>query len=447
MNQNYLWEMSPEEFNKWRRNNDYPRLFEAFKSTLPFFNEWMQETNITKEIMFAHGLGVFIGAEENWSVFEYTYSKEKHVFRTNDPKISHLRDPNITTSELIFDPYFYWLKKNKGNKIYSDTRRNFRITSWVGGKPEFMKKAFLLNLGNVSIKSPIISGRLLDFVCLDSLKMIGAINNTRIQIWFSSAKGLEIEGGIAFLSFLQTPLWDWGYGDIKKEFILSNGLFQELSFKNCSLRIHSIRSKLNLCSFEGMDFEATMEHSEISNSTFTPGKDECSSKESERNYYRKLKNLYTGFGNQIEAGKFFYKEKRSEMLSFLMPSKNFKDRLKHKNIIGKTIFYLYCYLSFTILLLSFLIWGFGEKPIRSLYSSIATVFGSSMIYYFNTSSVTLGDFANSFYFSLVTFVTLGYGDIYQTEKFLKLYAAFEAFIGLVLMGSFLAGLASKSKQY
>ena len=49
--------------------------------------------------------------------------------------------------------------------------------------------------------------------------------------------------------------------------------------------------------------------------------------------------------------------------------------------------------------------------------------------------------------SIVTFVTLGYGDISQTSSPLQLLSAIEAFSGMFLTGLFLAGFASKTKQY
>ena len=46
------------------------------------------------------------------------------------------------------------------------------------------------------------------------------------------------------------------------------------------------------------------------------------------------------------------------------------------------------------------------------------------------------------YFSVVTFSTLGYGDIYPVG-FLKAFAATEAFIGLVVTAIFAVSLARK----
>ena len=38
-----LWELPPNQFNQWRRENDLLKLFRNFKKNLPFFEEWMQE--------------------------------------------------------------------------------------------------------------------------------------------------------------------------------------------------------------------------------------------------------------------------------------------------------------------------------------------------------------------------------------------------------------------
>lgn len=447
MQANDLWRLPPKQFNDWRRKNDYPIIFAAFEAKLPHFSEWMEETRISKELMFEHGLGIFVGSEELWSVFHYKHNNETRVFRTHDIKISHLRRPDITTKEVTFEPYLYWLSKNKKKALYKDVKRDFRISSWIGGKPQFMESFFLLNLGKTAVKAPILSDRLLDFVCLDDLKMIGAINNTHLHIWFSSAKGLEIKGGVAFLDFFKTPLWDSGYGDIKKELVLSDGLFQGFNFKNCELRLHAIRSKLTSCNFEGINFEATMEYSEILDSQFSLGENEFCNKTREMEYYKKIKSLYSSIGNHYEAGKFFYKEKVSEMLSFLRPQHNFKDKWRYKGNLGKSLFTISCVFKFLFSFFSFLVWGYGERPIRSLFCSLAIVAGSAAVYFINPASVTSQNISDSVYFSMVTFVTLGYGDISQSNTVLKLYAACQAFTGMVVMGLFLAGFASKSKQY
>jgi hypothetical protein len=90
--------------------------------------------------------------------------------------------------------------------------------------------------------------------------------------------------------------------------------------------------------------------------------------------------------------------------------------------------------------------GFGERPLRALGTSLLIVCLSTIIYYFSAKSNTQ-TFVEALYFSIVTFTTLGFGDITQESDFLRLFSAVESFSGLVLMGLFLAGYASKTKRY
>lgn len=442
-----LWNLPPKQFNEWRRKNDYPVIFSTFEDKLPFFNEWLDKTKITKDLLFEYGIGEFVGTEELLSVLHYEHDDKKRLFKTAEKRISHLKNSKHIKKEVKYQPYFYWLKKNKNQKVYDDTKRDFRISSWINKNPQFMKSFFLLDLGGTHIDSPILSERLLDFVCLDEVEIVGALNNTFVHIWFSSAKGMKINGGVAFLDFYKTPLWDSGYGGIKKELTLSDGLFQDLHFKDCDLRFHAVRSKLSSCSFEGLMFDSTLEHSEILKSNFLTGKNDFSKIGAEKEYYSKIKVLYSNTGNHYEAGRYFYKEKYSEMLSLLTPKNSFTNEWRYKNFIEKSLFSVGCYAKFVLYFFSFLVWGFGEKPIRSLICSIVVMLVFSIIFFSSKGSVTFESLANSIYFSMVTFVTLGYGDIFQTDIYLKLFAATEAFLGVVLMGLFLAGFASKSKQY
>ena len=72
---------------------------------------------------------------------------------------------------------------------------------------------------------------------------------------------------------------------------------------------------------------------------------------------------------------------------------------------------------------------------------------ATLTYFLAPDSATYNYLARSLYFSIVTFVTLGYGDISQTSPPLQLMSAVEAFSGMFLTGLFLAGFASKTKQY
>ena len=96
--------------------------------------------------------------------------------------------------------------------------------------------------------------------------------------------------------------------------------------------------------------------------------------------------------------------------------------------------------------LSLIIWGHGERPARTVFAGILIVAISSFFYVFGRLSkdgfVFKPGFFEAFYFSVVTFTTVGYGDI-TPLGFSKLVAAIEAFTGLFIMSLFVVGLSRK----
>ncbi len=53
MNATELWQLSPEQFNEWRRENDYPLIWDLLVASLPHFSDWMAEQKI--ESLFISG--------------------------------------------------------------------------------------------------------------------------------------------------------------------------------------------------------------------------------------------------------------------------------------------------------------------------------------------------------------------------------------------------------
>lgn len=86
--------------------------------------------------------------------------------------------------------------------------------------------------------------------------------------------------------------------------------------------------------------------------------------------------------------------------------------------------------------------GYGEKPLRVAMFSGVIVLSYAGIY--DACHVLAEEgFRTALYFSLVTFSTLGYGDLVPTAGF-RLFAASEAIAGLVLSGLFLFTLSRRS---
>jgi hypothetical protein len=92
--------------------------------------------------------------------------------------------------------------------------------------------------------------------------------------------------------------------------------------------------------------------------------------------------------------------------------------------------------------LYWVIFGYGEKPLRVALLSLAVIFLYAAIYALFHALDESG-FTTALYFSIVTFTTLGYGDLKPLNNF-RLVACSEAMIGLLLSGLFLFTLARRS---
>jgi hypothetical protein len=91
--------------------------------------------------------------------------------------------------------------------------------------------------------------------------------------------------------------------------------------------------------------------------------------------------------------------------------------------------------------------GFGLRPFRVVATSLAIILIYGITYWVNNGAVDLqsGKAANlldSIYFSGITFVTVGYGDLIPAPH-ARLVALTEGFLGAFLMGFFVVVLAQR----
>jgi len=100
----------------------------------------------------------------------------------------------------------------------------------------------------------------------------------------------------------------------------------------------------------------------------------------------------------------------------------------------------------SLMTFSFIIWGHGERPGRIFSSGILMIVLSSF-FYMSGSLIRDGvlfkpGFFEAIYFSVVTFTTVGYGDI-TPLGLTKVISSLEAFSGLFIMSLFVIGLSRK----
>ncbi|MBU4376989.1 MAG: pentapeptide repeat-containing protein [Candidatus Omnitrophica bacterium] len=144
--------------------------------------------------------------------------------------------------------------------------------------------------------------------------------------------------------------------------------------------------------------------------------------------YRDLKRYFLANGRYKDASWASFKEKAMEQ----------KWLLKNRSI------------SYIPLALMGILCGYGEKPNRVILSSLAIILLYGLIYfslqtitpsYADHANFTIGDYI---YYSIVTFTTLGYGDMIPKENvWYRLLAGSEAFIGAFMIGLFVFTLSRR----
>lgn len=96
------------------------------------------------------------------------------------------------------------------------------------------------------------------------------------------------------------------------------------------------------------------------------------------------------------------------------------------------------------------LFGYGEKPLRVLLWALGVILVWTGIYWIpavmagsNTGqSTAFSEFSTSLYFGIVTFTTLGYGDLHPPAS-LRLWATMEAVLGVILVALFVVSLTRK----
>jgi hypothetical protein len=98
------------------------------------------------------------------------------------------------------------------------------------------------------------------------------------------------------------------------------------------------------------------------------------------------------------------------------------------------------------LTVSYVMWGHGERPVRPLGFGVLLIVLSSLVYWHGPllkGGVPFQPtFSDAFYFSMVTFTTVGYGDM-TAVGWSRLMVIFEIFCSLVVAPLFMIALTRK----
>jgi len=140
------------------------------------------------------------------------------------------------------------------------------------------------------------------------------------------------------------------------------------------------------------------------------------------NPYRRLKQWYTNAGMYGIAGKFFYRE-----MEVKRKSQKWKKEPHLK--LWSWVLRLLC--------------GYGEKPERAGISAAVVIFGLAVAYYL-LGTFSSSSFIDTLYYSVVSFVALGYGSwAPQPIGWAKYMGAAEAVFGVFMMALFLVTFTRK----
>lgn len=344
MNATELWQLSPEQFNEWRRENDYPRIWALLVASLPHFDDWMAEQKIEKSVIFQIGIARFISSRCVLSLCVYMSDDKVRLYESASSALESLRKSGLIRSETRFEPYSMWLAGKHGNDEVKRVQSLLSVSENNKGEAQVLGKHRLLNIGGVTLKSPIISGRLLDFTCLDELSLDGAVNNSKVYLWHCSAKGVRVNGGVIGLDLFDSLLWDHRAWAKKRELALEDGVFQDFTIECEEIRFHSSRAVLKNFSVSAKNFDATMEHTNLDKVEVVYNDNGRIDHNEASKLYRNAKRLFSSVGDTVDAGECYYKEKLHEMKSLASPRELFRERWLRSGPMTKCWLSLLCYL-------------------------------------------------------------------------------------------------------
>ena len=219
----------------------------------------------------------------------------------------------------------------------------------------------------------------------------------------------------------------------------SGSSLMKANFKNANLHCANLQN----CNLLGVKFENTKLENVLWDKEIIQEREanKANTRAEQIDYYQQAEEIYRNLRRTSEAdglfetaGYFFQKE--MQMRRKKMP------KYSIKRIFSKIV-------DFSC--------GYGERPLRIIFLSILIIMFFSFLFFVsgvqyedkiqifsqvNSFEENLYIFANSFYFSIVTFTTLGYGDILPIGL-TKVFAATEALLGGFILAIFVIVFVKK----
>ncbi|MBD8532284.1 MULTISPECIES: potassium channel family protein [unclassified Massilia] len=495
-----LWKMPAPQFNNWRADNDIPALFECFESVLPLFKEWMASTGLAEAQL--HRFVPLSDLFKGDVVKSYFRNPEPESFGNvyqcvEDAQTLAHRLRQVGRDIVIeghLEPYFHWLRQRSDtqgyfciDKVNSQYTNTFVYGGWAGGNV-LISRALLfrgypvLKLGGIELPSyTSFDARNLDFCDLDGLQITGEWIGSRMKpINFSSCRQLLVKDADAnFFDLYKCVVEDL----VAKDSKLYGWNFIQcfagtMRFENCTL---------STITFDSTHVAAVFERCQAHQIDYRPDS-------TDRRYtadagaYRAIRALFQSLGKTAEAGRFFYLEQCAQRKALSEPYLQFHSEFPGLRIPmelypsnaprlgGKPVreplitrlrrriaFHFEAWLSpryarttlrfklkWAVSMIDWLIWGYGERPARIFSAGLMIVLVYAAVFFSIRDQISFGEGGanssmNCLYFSMVTFSTLGYGDILPKTSLARLLCGSEALLGAFTMGLVVAGFSNRNR--
>jgi hypothetical protein len=496
-----FWLMPSDEFNEWRAQNDLPQLRKFFLQRLPHFQEWLDTFKIDEKL-FCRVVptgAMFTGPKTKLLVKEGFASEKNSFYRHRNITRAQLEQQCLSLGQPIppfieFEPYFAWAKRALGRDRYfrldasNDSRiESFIFNRWIAHKLPDKSRAVLLGdfevlkLGGVTLNERIyLGGRNLDFADLDYLVVKDKWHGPgAVEINFSSCR---------YMVFSETLLhhFEFRQCDLDRLSCVKSDL-NNFKFIECTGKQPEFNdSRLSRVTFHKGTLFPDFSRCDLKDIVYKPGPGRSPAAVSDE--YRRLRMAAQSAGKRHEAAQYYYLERKYERQALaspysenpaMFPAKGYNGRIpdvarrwwKGEISAGRAVADWLSIIQFHIgvwtnprlfpkalgfkmkyiaSLIEEIVWGYGERPLRIFMTAFTLIAFYATVYYFFAPELSMDassavHLVNSVYFSIITFTTVGFGDILPKTPHMKLVCATEALFGCFTMGLVVAGFSNKSR--
>ncbi|QHS14671.1 hypothetical protein [Shewanella sp. Arc9-LZ] len=468
---------SDEEFNRWRREHDFPRIVNFLFETLPFFSMWLSEqAGLTRQDLIFHGPARFIRLYgEPMNFIEYDVSLRLHRTQPDQPILRHCFTNKIekktirerVTRSVEFSSYIDWAYENRSWIFYKSpssiedyvrcltpSGRSCETSTFINSNssiqfniPVFMPSVTIdeifsatkqsappslellkLGGGGVTVVDGVVGEKNLEFTNVDNITLINPIITSFQDISYSTLRNLNIHGQIHAAKFHQCSI----------EIDVSKGNLSECEFEYCESTISLSDVKLSRSSIREKCLKLKLKNTEVSDCCFEYLDIYGGSAKEREKFNQSAKMTYSHLGYPDLAGKHFYLEQKEKRKGLR------KSILDNRDGIGKRIL---SFFNFIWMAFQEVYWGYGERPFNIILFSLFAVISFSLFGYFNESSSTTMDLGGSLIFAFQAFTNITIKDVSQEYYVINLIGSFMSFFGVMSVGLLVASLSAKTKNY